>query len=440
MANPASPPPAGRLRQAVIVIHGIGEQRPMATLRAFADGVLGEDRDRSGPAYYSRPDTLSDNFELRCLRTPGNTHPRTDFFEFYWAHLMPTATWRVVWNWVVLLLGRRPSDVPPRFFVVWIALWISLIATVFILGLAALGQLAPGAAAPAELKLPLAVVLLGIGLQGLFLAYVGDAATYLSPAPGNVAARHAIRTAGVGLLERLHASGEYSRIVVVGHSLGSVIGYDVLRFAWHRYNSRHGRPERPSRTALQAAEALAVLLRGQGVAESPGDRWHAAAHDVREELRANGHPWLVTDFITLGSPLAHAGLLLATNAADFERQVEQREMPVAPPVADAAGTFSVDYRYELADGTKRSTFVPHHAAWTACVRWSNLYFPSRWLLRGDAVGGPLAPYFGKGVVDLPVRTRQWGGWLTHTLYWRHDVRDDRLPNPPLRALRHVLAL
>lgn len=446
MPEPAQSPPADKLRQAVIVIHGIGEQRPMATLRGFADGVLGAGPERAGPAYYSKPDTLSENFELRCLRTPGNTRPRTDFFEFYWAHLMPVATWRIVWDWTKLLLRRRPRDVPARFRVVWIFLWIGLLATAAILVIAAIGQLMPGLmqgpAAPGELKMPFAVVLAGLGLQGLFLAYVGDAATYLSPTPRNVAARHAIRSAGVGLLERLHASGEYSRIVVVGHSLGSVIGYDVLRYAWHRYHGRHGTPAQPSRRALEAAEALGAQLRGEAGAAppSPGERWQSAVHDVREELRANGHPWLVTDFITLGSPLAHADLLLATSGADLRRQVEQRELPSAPPVADARDSFSVQYRYDQPDGSKRSTFVPHHAAWTACVRWTNLYFPSRWLLRGDAVGGPLAPHFGRGVVDIPVRTRQWGGWLTHTLYWRHDGGDDRLGNPSLRTLCRVLAL
>ena len=47
----------------------------------------------------------------------------------------------------------------------------------------------------------------------------------------NVAARQTIREAGVDLLTKLHGSGNYDRIIVIGHSLGSVIGYDVLNYA-----------------------------------------------------------------------------------------------------------------------------------------------------------------------------------------------------------------
>ena len=445
MPQPPLQPQPAHLRQAVIVIHGIGEQRPMATLRGFADCVLGADPASATPVYYSKPDTLSESFELRCLRTPGNTRPRTDFFEFYWAHLMPVATWRVIWDWVLLLLRRRPADVPPQFRVLWFLLWLSLIATVIILGFAAVQQLWPGAGATPEtsqLKFPTLIVLIGLGLQGLFLAYIGDAATYLSPTPGNVAARHAIRSAAVGLLERVHASGEYSRVVVVGHSLGSVIGYDLLRYAWHRHIDRHGTPASPSGVALKSAEALGVHLRQQTpeAAAAERDKWTVAVGAVHAELRANGHPWLVTDFITMGSPLSHADLLLAGSGDDLRRQIERRELVVAPPVADGKGSFSNPYWYTLPDGSKRTTFVPHHAAWTACVRWTNLYFPSRWLLLGDAVGGPVAPHFGPGVIDIPVHTRQWAGWLSHTFYWSRDAHDAKLPDPPVPALTRALNL
>lgn len=57
-----------------------------------------------------------------------------------------------------------------------------------------------------------------------------DAARYLNAAPANIAERHAIRRDGIALLKKLHdpASG-YDQIVIVGHSLGSVIGYDMLK-------------------------------------------------------------------------------------------------------------------------------------------------------------------------------------------------------------------
>jgi len=40
-------------RQAVLVIHGIGEQKPMETLRSFVSAVL------PGEGVFSKPDTIS---------------------------------------------------------------------------------------------------------------------------------------------------------------------------------------------------------------------------------------------------------------------------------------------------------------------------------------------------------------------------------------------
>lgn len=76
-----------------------------------------------------------------------------------------------------------------------------------------------------------------------FLAgQLADAARYLTPDPANIEARNAIRNEGLELLRHIHASGVYNRVIVVGHSLGSVIGFDILRLAWDE--PRH--PEAPS--------------------------------------------------------------------------------------------------------------------------------------------------------------------------------------------------
>ena len=59
-------------RQAVVLIHGIGEQRPMATLRAFVKWLLpahDKNDDYYGKDdYYSKPDQISDSFELRRIK------------------------------------------------------------------------------------------------------------------------------------------------------------------------------------------------------------------------------------------------------------------------------------------------------------------------------------------------------------------------------------
>jgi hypothetical protein len=81
------------MKQAVVLIHGIGEQVPMDTLRGFVEAVWTSDsslrRPRVPAQAWSKPDAISGDFELRRLTTAQNRDgKRTDLFEFYWAHLM----------------------------------------------------------------------------------------------------------------------------------------------------------------------------------------------------------------------------------------------------------------------------------------------------------------------------------------------------------------
>jgi len=407
-------------RQAIVVIHGIGEQSPMDTLRGFADAVLEPAPNGDGePLYYSKPDVISDSFELRCLRT-RDSRPRTDFYEFYWAHRMPNATWTRILEWLRLMLSRSRTEVPPRFRALWSVLVVT--RTIFILAVLAslLAFLLPQGLRfdfPGTYKLPFGLAAIALLAEGLVLSVIGDAAIYLSPRPRNIEARHAIRSAGVALLERLHETGDYDRIVIVGHSLGSVIAYDILTYAWQRFHERHGSPASPRHDALDEAERLADALRkGAGPSGDATASWQAATRKLWREMQANGHAWRVSDFLSIGSPLAHASLLLARNAADFRRRVDQRELATCPPAADGKGDFSYTVSYDCAAG-RRSSRILHHAGWPACVQWTNLYFPCRYLLFGDAVGGPVAPLFGRGVADIAVKTTVNRGWLTHTHYW-----------------------
>ena len=42
-------------------------------------------------------------------------------------------------------------------------------------------------------------------------------------------------------------------------------------------------------------------------------------------------PWLISDFITLGSPLAHATFLLANSRDEFKTRKKDHELPTCPP-------------------------------------------------------------------------------------------------------------
>lgn len=69
-----------------------------------------------------------------------------------------------------------------------------------------------------------------LALNRAFLtSFIGDAARYFRNAPSNVAVRREIRQQAVNTLEMLHSCGKYDRIIIVAHSLGTVVAYDMLR-------------------------------------------------------------------------------------------------------------------------------------------------------------------------------------------------------------------
>jgi hypothetical protein len=234
-----------------------------------------------------------------------------------------------------------------------------------------------------------------------------DAARYLHVAPPNIGIRRRIREAGVQLLKKLHSCSQYDRILVVGHSLGSVIGYDILTHLWPSYHDDHVTVPR-NRRDYSALHKLEELTRQALTGSLDVDGYQAAQSEYLTELQTQGNEWLVTDFVTLGSPLAHASVLVARNGQEFKRKKDEREFPVCPPVLDEEGRFSFG---------SNSIWAPHHAAVFAPTRWTNLYFPCRYTLWGDLIGGPLATPFGRGIRDIVVETNLRAGIFSHTLYW-----------------------
>ena len=71
-----------------------------------------------------------------------------------------------------------------------------------------------------EFRAGVAVVAFYLAVNAAFLQpYLGDAGRYFRGSPANVAVRRTIRKEAVDMLDRLHASGLYDRIIVVAHSL-----------------------------------------------------------------------------------------------------------------------------------------------------------------------------------------------------------------------------
>ncbi|MVU77541.1 hypothetical protein GPX89_09830 [Nocardia sp. ET3-3] len=435
-------------RQAIVIVHGIGEQLPGQTLRSFMAGVFGTPS-TEGP--YLKPDYISSLFELRMMRVGrdlASGRPTTDVYELYWAHLVRDTTLGQVYGWLSRLMLAPDAQIPValrKYFWFVRVLLVAVAATVGWFVHSRTGQAATTAVTVGALALvPMLAwgVLRAIGRRFL-LGFIGDAARYLEPRPGNVERRQAIREAGVRLLNGLHDSGEYSRIIVFGHSLGSVIAYDILNLTWIRRRRRHDAETIMTSRALIRAENLLNAENEPSIEEI-----RACQFAAWEEYRRNSFRWLVSDFITAGSPLTSARLLLNLDKrTPFDTLVADRSFPTCPPQTETVRTpvpgrtrrrFTHTYAYPdpASTGRTRSVQIPHHAAMFGLVRWTNLYFPLRGVLGGDPVGGPLREIFGLWIrdVEVPQPRAGWAGF-THSLYWHHRGNDAHI-----RCLRDALAL
>jgi hypothetical protein len=192
----------------------------------------------------------------------------------------------------------------------------------------------------------------------------------------------------VDLLHALH-DGRYSRIVVVAHGVGTYIAYDALTAFW-------------------------------------------------AETRRQGNPWHITDFVTIGAPMALADFLIARpglfsgmKKSDgalrrelFEGLVRRGVLVLCPPRSET----------QPVDSDEHSPF--------AVTRWTNLWFPvTRGSLRGDWFGGALAPLFGPGIRDIAVdgnKPERFKRGSAHNEYFRHPDKDDE--GDIAWHLREMLAL
>ena len=461
-------------RQAVILIHGIGEQRPMETLRGFVDAFL------DWESYHSKPDTISDSYELRRIKLrwvnasasdPGVNPdwPDTDFYEYYWAHLMYGTRITHVTNWIARTMiggarAARNGDLSRDIYDSRLRWMIPLSWTIAAVAFALVLWFAvedPFRATRAG------AVVVGIGVLWKLVApllgtvltdVVGDAARYLDVSPLNVARRYDIIRGGVDMLRKLHTQSDaehgrivyrYSRIVVIGHSLGSVIAYEVLKHFWAEVNGKirvdfddfaevesfDGGNEMPKGAAIDTYPDAQRYRDAQARCWRLINRWWLGRPSVStEESEQPGRArWLVSDLITLGSPLTYAPLLLADSAADFARRQALRELPTCPPDRSKhvnKGRFTVS----LAAEDDRITVYPilGHQAMFAVTRWTNFYFTN------DPIGGRLDKAFLRGIEehDLGSAGVQWTPLHAHVSYWRPNAVE--AAKPCVDRMREIL--
>ena len=343
-------------------------------------------------------------------------------------------------------------------------------------------------------------LLIGWLIQKYLYGYIGDAARYLTPDVGNVTQRAAIRKDARDLLVKLHASGRYDRIIVVGHSLGSVIAYDVVNRLWDEYRDRFGGGLRlhdvktgnfkkndsrkkdgnkkgrdtaigvlksciekkftdsESQPALREVERVAYRLREMTAddLDRPAtlrDFWTAQAL-LWDEQRRIGNDWLVSDLITLGSPLAHASWLTRLGGDNLHARFKSREFGRCPPLNNVwerrrGDTDQTPEHEALADYPEKldwiRVIIP--SAVFSVVRWTNLYFP------GDVIGGEVHRAFGPAVKDIAVRRSAGSAlksWIlsrlptSHTKYWSEwdetSVQSDSETPIAVRAIQKALHL
>jgi hypothetical protein len=148
--------------------------------------------------------------------------------------------------------------------------------------------------------------------------------------------------------------------------------------------------------------------------------------------------------VTLGSPLAHAHVLLVNDREELSQsekeraaaswiatwhqrlssrtrdiagvlasRIAERAFPSSPPEPEGKEQrFSYPRKY-----IKGKPLTPNHAAVFAAVRWTNIYAPRRWLLWGDVIAGPVAPLFGPGVRDAALKGPVGRSFIAHVKYW-----------------------
>jgi hypothetical protein len=226
---------------------------------------------------------------------------------------------------------------------------------------------------------------------------------------------------------------QYGRIVLVGHSLGSVIAYDIIKHYWADVN---GKLKIEGRTAelLKAVAGydpppMAEFAPPYG--HKDRDRFRRAQANAWSSINEPTSPekklartkfpqprWLVSDLVTLGSPLAYARLLLADDPPDLDDKVRLRELPTCPP--DRSTTANKGY-YTVqlsAEAVSMDDYpIIHHAAPFAITRWTNFH------LKNDPIGYCLGDVLGKGIRDISI-DRGPGMFKAHTSYWPIGVSDD----------------
>lgn len=461
-----------KLRQAVVIIHGMGDQKPLDTLKGFIEAALPPATRAGGgtiepappPAstgarqYYSRPDEVSGSYEARRYLAPrcptfghGEVYAQTEFYEYHWAHHMQGNRINDMLPTLRRLLLQLPSRVPSGLKIVWALMWGALLFAIWALWRGPFSGLDLSNIDDKALITLLfggGLATIGIFLVRRFLSWITksfvDVVRYLDTSPRSYEVRSKIRAGIVQLLQGLHETNRYERIVVVAHSLGAYIAYDGIAHLWGKMNTL---PEGPAQVpnspaGLEELERAASNLTEEEQGDYNLEAFRRAQQNLWTGIRGQKNPWLITDFVSVGTPMYFADRLYTKNRQAFLDKVRARELPTAPPQPDPAEYNNIhDTRLWYSWRNEHGRRLLYESAPFAVVRWTNLWYPASGGFFGDWFGGPLAPLFGLGVKDIKVRGNRPYRWLpggAHTRYFRQP--DDIGADSATTYLRDALGL
>lgn len=116
-------------------------------------------------------------------------------------------------------------------------------------------------------------------------AYVADVAVYtnMDAKSKNFVTRNAILDGSTAALKMLLACGEYDRVILAGHSLGSVIAYDTINEILAQYNANPS-PQQDDRPELALTLAQLESLKGLVTFGCPLDKIY---YFFREHVKRN---------------------------------------------------------------------------------------------------------------------------------------------------------
>ncbi len=190
-------------KKAILIIHGIGSQRPQSTLKDFVKNYAD-----LNSTIYSNPDRISNSYETRRMLIDGID---IDFFEYYWANLMEYPSGLEIFKWVIGLFWKKPSERVKVLKIKILAFILFIVSLIFYVWFKIkCFQILPAIA----LTLLSLIVLYFIFafLMKLFSASIaetiGDAVKYLTPSPINISTRYNIRKNGIDFLKKLHEAKE----------------------------------------------------------------------------------------------------------------------------------------------------------------------------------------------------------------------------------------